>query len=309
MKYFIVDDSATIRAMLSNIIEEEGLGTVAGEAEDGSEVYADILAKQNIDILIIDLLMPNRDGIETVREIAPFFQGKIIMVSQVETKDMIGEAYQLGVDHYITKPINRLEVVNILKNVSDHLRLEKSLNDIQKSLSFLRDHTQKPESKKPLGKKQNPIVTSGKNILLELGLIGESGNKDLLDILAVLEKLEENGVRETPSLKDLYELAIIKRLGPTASATEIKKEIKACEQRIRRAIHQALEHIASLGLTDYTNPKFENYASSFFDYSQVRMKMLELEGKKGHEENCNTRINIKKFIQALYMEAREHHPR
>lgn len=304
MKYFIVDDSVTIRAMLSNIIEEDELGSVVGEAEDGSEVYADILAEQEIDILLIDLLMPNRDGIETVREIAPFFHGKIIMISQVETKDLIGEAYELGVDHYITKPINRLEVVNILKKVSDHLRLEKSLNDIQKSLSFLSHHTQKSETKKRVANKQNPIVTSGKNILLELGMIGESGNKDLLDILAVLEQLEKNGIRETPSLKDLYEKAIEKRLGPSASALEIKKETKACEQRIRRAIHQALEHIASLGLTDYTNPKFENYSSSFFDYSQVRMKMLELEGKS-HEENSHTRINIKKFIQALFMEAKE----
>lgn len=303
MKYFIVDDSATIRAMLSNIIEEDELGTVVGEVEDGSEVYADILAEQEIDILLIDLLMPNRDGIETVREIAPFFQGKIIMISQIETKDLIGEAYELGVDHYITKPINRLEVVNILKKVSDHLRLKKSLNDIQKSLSFLSNHTQKSEPKNPNSNKQNPIVTSGKNILLELGMIGESGNKDMLDILAVLEQLEKDGVRETPSLKDLYEKAIEKRLGLSASALETKKETKACEQRIRRAIHQALEHIASLGLTDYSNPKFENYSSSFFDYSQVRMKMLELEGKS-HEEKSHTRINIKKFIQALYMEAK-----
>ena len=75
--------------------KKKNLGTIAGEAEDGSEVYADILDKQEIDILIIDLLMPNRDGIETVREIAPFFHGKIIMISQVETKDLIGEAYSL----------------------------------------------------------------------------------------------------------------------------------------------------------------------------------------------------------------------
>jgi two-component system response regulator YcbB len=79
--------------------------------------------------------------------------------------------------------------------------------------------------------------------------------------------------------------------------------MKAGEQRIRRAIHQALEHIASLGLTDYTNPKFENYSSSFFDYTQVRMKMLELEGKS-QDENSHSRINIKKFIQALYWEAK-----
>lgn len=302
LKFFIVDDSATIRVMLANIIEEEHLGTIVGEAGDGSEVYPDILANQGVDILLIDLLMPNRDGIETVREISPSFQGKIIMISQVETKDMIGEAYELGVDHYITKPINRLEVVNILRKVSDHLKMEKSLNDIQKSLSFLSDIRQQPEPKN-LYRTHNPIINSGKNVLLELGIIGESGNKDLLDILWILEQLDKNGVRQTPSLKELYEKVIEKRLGPSASPEVVKKEIKAGEQRIRRAIHQAIEHIASLGLTDYTNPKFENYSSRFFDYTQVRMKMLELEGKK-HDENYHSRINIKKFIQALYMEAK-----
>lgn len=160
LNFFIVDDSTTIRAMLSNIIEEEGMGTVIGEAEDGSEVYADSLVEQKIDILLVDLLMPNRDGIETVREIAPFFRGKIIMISQVETKDMIGEAYALGVDHYITKPINRLEVVSILKKVSDHYRLEKSLSDIQKSLSFLNSQTQHPEPNKTYLAHKNPIIAS-----------------------------------------------------------------------------------------------------------------------------------------------------
>ncbi|MFK9092065.1 response regulator [Bacillus salipaludis] len=303
MKFLIVDDSPAIRVMLSNIIEEEELGTVAGEAEDGSEVYADILAEEEIDILIIDLLMPNRDGIETIRDIAPFFRGKIIMISQVETKDMIGEAYSLGVDHYITKPINRLEVVSILKKVSDQLHLEKSLTDIQKSLSFLTTHSQKKYPEKLYHSTQNPIIQSGKNILCELGIIGESGYKDLLDILAILSKLEKDGIRETPPLKDLYEKIIEKRHGSSTPPQEVKKEIKAGEQRIRRAIHQALEHIASLGLTDYTNPKFENYSSSFFDYTQVRMKMLELEGKT-HDENSHSRINIKKFIQALYLEAK-----
>jgi two-component system, response regulator YcbB len=304
LKIFIVDDSPIIRAMLRNLIEEEELGTVAGEAEDGSEVYADSLDEQNIDILLIDILMPNRDGIETVREIAPSFHGKIIMISQVETKEMIGEAYSLGVDHYITKPINRLEVMNVLKKVSDHLLLEKSLNDIQKSLQFLNVQTMKPEPTKPYRSRHNPIITSGKNILLELGIIGESGKKDLLDILAVLSQLEEDGLRETPSLKELYEKIVAKRLGPNCTADEVKKEMKAGEQRIRRAIHQALEHIASIGLTDYMNPKFEHYASSFFDYTQVRMKMLELE-EKVQEETCHSRINIKKFITALYMEAKQ----
>lgn len=305
MKFFIVDDSAPIRAMLTNIIEDEDLGTVIGEAEDGSEVYADELVAKKTDILLIDLLMPNRDGIETVREIAPSFNGKIIMISQVETKDLIGEAYALGVEHYITKPINRLEVVSILKKVREHLLLEKSIQDIQKSISCL-GLKQNIDSAAPTKPDPVPstIVASGKSVLLELGIIGESGNKDLLDMLSVMDHIEKNGVRKSPSLKDLYEKIVKKRLGYAATPSEIKKEVKAGEQRVRRTIHQALDHIASIGLTDYANPKFENYASTFFDYSQVRMKMRELEGK-ANNTNTHSRINIKKFIQALYMEAKQ----
>lgn len=332
MRFFIVDDSAPIRAMLSNIIEDEDLGQVCGVAEDGSEVYADVLAAKGIDILLIDLLMPNRDGIETVREIAPSFSGKIIMISQVETKDLIGEAYALGVEYYITKPINRLEVVNIIKKASEHLLLQKSIQQIQNSLSGLglqqggiptpsmgmnrtgageRNATgvgslgvfSRGTTGNPSGEMYT-IINSGKNALLELGVIGESGNKDLLDILSVMYQHEIEGTRAVPSLKDLYVSIVKKRLGGNITETEIKKEIKAGEQRVRRTIHQAFDHIAALGVTDYTNPKFEHYASTFFDYSQVRLKMLELQGKGGHT-GTPPRINIKKFIQALYMEAKE----
>jgi two-component system, response regulator YcbB len=304
MNFFIVDDSANIRGMLSNIIEEDGFGITAGEAEDGSEVYADILAKLEIDILLIDLLMPNRDGIETVREIAPFFNGKIVMVSQVETKDMISEAYSLGVESYITKPLNRLEVVSILKKVSNLLLLEKSLHDIQNSLSFLSNHTQNYLPKIVYQNNVNPIISSGKSILLKLGVISESGTKDLLDLLGVLDYLDNKGIREMPPLKDLYEMVAEKRLGSTVSQIEIRKEIKSSEQRVRRTIYQALENIASLGLTDFANPTFENYSSKLFDHSQIRMKMLELE-RKTNNNPCAIRINIKKFINTLFMEAKE----
>jgi two-component system, response regulator YcbB len=80
--------------------------------------------------------------------------------------------------------------------------------------------------------------------------------------------------------------------------------MKASEQRVRRALYQALIHIASLGLTDYANPKFEAYSSTFFEFSEVRKKMLELDDKSEKASN-QSRINMKKFIQALFMEARQ----
>ena len=165
MRFFIVDDSASIRAMLANIIEEDGLGTVVGEAEDGSEVYVDLLEHKAIDILLIDLLMPNRDGLGTVREISPSFQGKIIMISQVETKEMIGEAYSLGVEYYLTKPINRLEVIEVLKKVIARLTLEKSLHDIHRFLGELdRLHIRK-DPPVPTANKEYEIIDAARNIL------------------------------------------------------------------------------------------------------------------------------------------------
>ncbi|MDA4896221.1 response regulator, partial [Streptomyces sp. MS2A] len=92
---------------LKQIIEDEDLGEVAGEAEDGCDLEGHVLNLQQIDILFVDLLMPLRDGIETVRHLHGVFSGKIIMISQVESKEMIGEAYSLGIEYYIHKPINR----------------------------------------------------------------------------------------------------------------------------------------------------------------------------------------------------------
>lgn len=135
MFYYIVDDDEVFRSMLSQIIEDGDLGEVIGEADDGAFIEADQLNFKKVDILFIDLLMPMRDGIETVRHIASTFTGKIIMISQVESKQLIGEAYTLGVEYYITKPLNKIEVVSVVRKVMERIRLERSIHDIQKSLN------------------------------------------------------------------------------------------------------------------------------------------------------------------------------
>ena len=79
--------------------------------------------------------------------------------------------------------------------------------------------------------------------------------------------------------------------------------MRAIEQRVRRAIKHAMEHIASLGLEDYSNPIFEHYGSRFFDFSALRQKMKELD--QGKNTPTRTRVNIRQFINALYWEARQ----
>ncbi|MFO1442543.1 response regulator [Bacillus sp. Bva_UNVM-123] len=315
MKFFIVDDSLAIRAMLSEIIYSEGLGTVEGEAEDGIEVSKELLRDKKIDILLIDLLMKERDGLETIRALAPEFKGKIIMISQVDQKDTVAEAYLLGIAHFITKPINKYEVVSVIQNETKHYLRAKSIANIQQSLISLTDFhhgtvvEQSIESNTITKPKQevhsSGIIHNGNNILMELGIVGDSGYYDLLNIIEYLFELENqcDGKFQFPSLKQLFKQVAYEHCQSFNNSNCINKEAKASEQRVRRAIHQALNNLASIGLTDYGNPIFENYASKFFDFSQVRMKMLELDGKA----TCNvpSRLNIKKFIEVFYLEAKD----
>lgn len=301
MNYFIIDDDPAIRGMLTEIIEDEDLGKVVGEAEDGALVNNGLLFLKKADVVLIDLLMPLRDGIETIRSLADGFQGRFVMISQVETKEMIGEAYRLGAEYYITKPLNQVEISCILNKVNERILVDQSIQGIQKSLNVFTD---RPKSSKTFQTKN--IMEAGRSLISDLGMIGEGGSEDLLNILGFLqnEKQKLGPAYSFPYLKEIFAGIAAEKLGDQAKEAEIQKEMKASEQRVRRALNQALIHIASLGLTDYMNPKFEAYSSTFFDFSEVRKKMLELEDKS-KKVSSQSRNNMKKFIQVLFMEARQ----
>ena len=303
MRFFIVDDDQVIRSILIEIIEDFDLGEVVGEADNGSTVDFNLLSYKKVDILIIDMLMPIKDGINTVKDLGSEFKGKIIMISQVENKEMIGNAYALGVEYYITKPINRLEFIGIAKKVIANMQLQKSIDNIKETLGLL--GTEKQVSKNLPTSSEKNILTAGQFILTELGIISENGSKDLLNILEYLFEFEKASPirQEFPSLKDIFMNLATKKNSVSGNQDNIKKEIKASEQRIRRAIYHSLNHLASLGLTDYSNPKFEEYASKYFHFAEVRKKMMELKD----DDICISpiHINIKKFIRTLYFEAKK----
>lgn len=307
MHFFIVDDDDVIRSMLAEIIEDYDLGKIVGEADHGAMIDNQLLEMKNVDILLIDLLMPMRDGVQTVKSIKDTFRGKIIMLSQVENKDMIGNAYALGVDYYITKPINRNEVVSVIKTASEHVQLKNLVHDIENSLHFVlkKDHAVAEPAKTTPAAIRQKVVATGEILLSEIGIAGEKGCKDLLEILKFLHMYEEDhaGEKDFPSLKSLFTSIAIKKVGPD-SEPDIQKECKALEQRLRRTIFQSLVNLASMGVIDYANPKFEDYAAKFFDFAEVRKVMISLENnEKPHMSQSH--INIKKFIKVFFIEAKK----
>ena len=282
MNIMLIDDDEAIRMMLQDIIEDYDLGIVSQSLDSAARLTSAQLS--DTDIIIIDMLMPGIDGIEAVRRLKDEFHGKIIMLSQVESKDMVGKAYETGVDYYITKPLNRNEIVTVLRGVSEHLRLESFAQNLQSSLLNLTPKA--PLSPKP----RYNSKTRCEAALKELGIISTPAAQDLSDIISYIET--HGG--QLPALKALFAAVAQNR-----QVTEPEKEAKAMEQRLRRAIFQAHVNIATMGALDYTNPRFEELAPLYFDYNDIRSTMRLLENEEKPAMN-QVHINTKKFIHALY---------
>ena len=104
-RVLIVDDSRTSRKLMRNILEANDY-EVAGEASNGEEAIDIVYEDKDIDLVLLDVMMPKMDGWETCREIRKVSQVPIIMLTAKsdETDELLG--YNLGIDEYITKPFS-----------------------------------------------------------------------------------------------------------------------------------------------------------------------------------------------------------
>jgi two-component system, response regulator YcbB len=301
LRFFLIEDDPATRRMLENILRDGAMGDVVGTAASGSEVSMEHV--RDADIVLIDLLMPGRDGIETIRELkAQGYAGRFVMISQVENKEMVGEAYLAGVEYFIHKPVNRVEVLGVLRRVAENLSLQQSIVSIRRSLSALDELSPTRTQHVAAGR---TFTQSVHELLARLGIAGEAGASDLAKLLGFLHGQEEQGRMrgELPMLKEMY-VAYLEDGSRNLPEEHLSRETKALEQRLRRLTLQALGHLASIGLTDYANPIFEHFAPRLFDFGDVRLRMDEL---RAGEKSTKCRLNIKKFLSALYAEAKAMH--
>jgi len=289
-RYVIIDDDPAVRRMLEHIIESHAMGEVLGNAGDGVE-GEETVKKHNPDIVFIDLLMPRQDGVQMVRNLRrQGYRGSFIMISQVTEKELIALAYQEGIEFYIYKPLNLVEVLSVLKKVIESSKMRKAINAFQQNIA--------PLMGDPVDKTQRPLMTNAdrvqkaRRLCGELGILGEAGADDLLWAVELLGEETVSSGRADPNslyryLADMYR---------KTSRNTKSGSVKAIEQRMRRAAAASLGHLASIGLEDYADARFERYAGSFFDFQEVRAEMNRLRSSRGNPG----RINMKKFIEAFF---------
>lgn len=119
MKILIVDDSALVRTMVKDALEEKGHTVI--EAADGEEGFR-LATQEKPEVVILDLTMPKKDGLDVcaqIREKNDMDDVHIIMLTSrsSEFDQMVGK--EVGADAYLPKPFETDELLDILGKVVD----------------------------------------------------------------------------------------------------------------------------------------------------------------------------------------------
>lgn len=281
MRIYLIDDDSAVLSVLRLLIEDGGLGTVAGSSQSASDALED-LQTCNADIVLVDLLMPEMDGITFVqRAKRQFPELHFVMLSQVTSKDMVGEAYTAGVDFFISKPINGIELTGVLTKVNELLTMERTMRQVRSLMQLDRPETKiEPSGAGTAGTQtlDGAELEKLKTVLQRLGLSGDPAYADLIQLVGYLATQGRSEQMTVAQLCSRFSLSP-----------------KAMEQRIRRAAAAGMTNLASLGIEDYANDVFTEYAGTLFNFEQVRKEMNCIRGKSSE----HGKVSVRRFLYAL----------
>lgn len=116
IKVALVDDHQIIRDGIKKLLAEEEDISVVAEASDAKEAL-NMLERNNIDVLITDISMPNGSGFELIKAIALQRDLKVLILSMHTEEAYVRKALEMGVSGYLTKDISRLELIRAIHAV------------------------------------------------------------------------------------------------------------------------------------------------------------------------------------------------
>lgn len=118
IKILIVDDFATMRRILKNILKQLGFSNVT-EADDGTTAL-ELLKTSSFDLVISDWNMPKMTGLDLLKQMRAMPETKtlpFLMVTAEAQKQNVIEAVQAGVSNYVVKPFTADQISEKLKKI------------------------------------------------------------------------------------------------------------------------------------------------------------------------------------------------
>ena len=118
MTIVLVDDHALVREGLREIIDQTGEFRVVGEASDGFEAVA-VVDRLRPDLVLLDVIMPRKDGVTACREIMELVPGtKVVVLTASREQDAVIEALAAGATGYLQKSTSRDRLLSTFRDVA-----------------------------------------------------------------------------------------------------------------------------------------------------------------------------------------------
>lgn len=109
----IVDDDRLLRAMLKDALAD--IPCTVREADSGDAALVEI-ARQEPAVLLLDLIMPGRSGLELLKSLtAKGVKTRILVISSLDTESLVQQALADGAHGFLVKPFHPLEVQNVVR--------------------------------------------------------------------------------------------------------------------------------------------------------------------------------------------------
>lgn len=141
-RLLVVDDNKSLVEMIKEYFSDSADIKIAYDANDGSDAIRIIEAKQEeFDVLLLDLIMPNKDGLSVLEYMKEKnISKKIIVLTSYNTQDMIRKVSELGVSYFMLKPFELNDLEKRIKEVSEGVKyggetLDLYHNNLQVSIT------------------------------------------------------------------------------------------------------------------------------------------------------------------------------
>ena len=108
-KVLIVDDEPDIREILNLLLSSNGYEVLS--SADGENAIRVLKENPNIDLIILDIMMPHEDGVQVLRKIREFSKVPALFLTAKIHENDKAEAYESGGDDYLTKPFSQNELL------------------------------------------------------------------------------------------------------------------------------------------------------------------------------------------------------
>ncbi len=128
-KIFLVDDDDLIVSMLSRALKNEGYEV---HSDAGTDDVINKIRSRSPDIVMLDINLPGRSGIDILEEIKAKLDAEVVMLTADDTAETAVKAMKLGAADYFTKPFNMDEVKIVIKNIKEKVQLRHEVDYLRK---------------------------------------------------------------------------------------------------------------------------------------------------------------------------------